>query len=134
MQFIASVPQKAYQKQGILTAGPAELVVMLYDGCIKNLKLAQMVYKTHDINATNRHLQKAQAILEELVGSLDTKQELSDQLMALYDFLLQAIAEANIKKDLDGLQPIIEIIETLRDTWREVSKTQKGHIRVETAL
>lgn len=133
MQLNSFSPQQAYQRQGIMTASPAELIIMLYDGCIKNMKLAVISYESGDIDATNRCLIKAQAIIEELVNSLDPNIELSEQLFSIYEYLLTELASINVRKELERISDLVEIMIELRDTWREVAATTKNHIIVETA-
>ena len=122
-------PQEAYRRQNILTASPAELIIMLYDGLLKDVRLAIRAIGKNNAEATHRHLMKAQAIVAELINCLDLSFSIAADLMNLYDFLLHTLAEANAAKDAAMLEPLLEIIETLRDTWREAADLDKtaGH-------
>ena len=62
-------PADAYKRQGVLTATPAELIVMLYDGCIRQLKLGALAAEKKDFERANACFQKAQRIVAELVGA-----------------------------------------------------------------
>lgn len=108
-----------------MTASPTELVVMLLDSCIKNLRLAEMCYNgENDIASSSTHLIKAQKIIMELVNCLDTSYDLSAQLLPIYDYLLHAIRQINTKKDFSGLDQILDILISMRDTWEQVSKSR----------
>ena len=120
------VTANAYQKykeQEVSMANPTALIVMLYNGCIKRLKLAQMAIDHKDFEETNVHLQKAQEIISELLGSLDLRYPIADELMALYDFMLREIIQINISKDQEKIDPLIDMLTKLRDAWIQVEKT-----------
>jgi flagellar protein FliS len=119
-------PRREYLRQGVMTASPAELVAMLFGACIKNLKLAVMAYEeSKDICTTNNCLIKAQKIISELMNCLDMTIELSTQLEKIYDFMLAELRMANVRKDMSRLDPIIKMLESMRDTWQIVAQQQR---------
>lgn len=116
--------KQEYLKQSVMTASPAELIVMLFDACIKNLKLAEICLEDNtDLSATHTHFINAQAIIMELINCLDASVEFSAQLLDIYDFLLRTIREMNIKKDLSLLPDILGILSSMRDSWQMISKS-----------
>jgi len=117
-----SNPQEAYRKQGVLTASPLELIIMLYDGCRKKLMLAQRAIAKNEVEVAHTHMIRSQDIISELINCLDLSLPLSKELFELYEFMIHAITQANISKDAQALDPILEMLGTLRDTWREVSE------------
>lgn len=115
--------RQEYLKQSVMTASPAELIVMLFDACIKNLKLAAICLEDNkDYSGSHTHFVKTQEIIMELVNCLDSSVDLSTQLLDIYEFLLRTIREMNIKKDLSLLPDVIEILSSMRDTWQSISK------------
>ena len=40
----------------------------------------------------------------------------------MYEYILRRLVEANIKKDKDILEEVLEHLRTMRDTWKEVMK------------
>lgn len=119
--------KQEYLTQSVLTASPADLIVMLFDSCIKNLRLAEIcLSENNDLNKTNLHFQKAQQIIMELVNCLDTSIELSAQLLDIYDFLLRTLREMNFKKDLSLMPDVLDILISMRDTWQLISKSSYG--------
>ena len=131
MQHMTTDPRKEYLKQGVMTASPAELVTMLYGACVKNLKIAVMAYEEHrDICTTNNHLIKAQKIISELMNCLDMTIELSGQLMKVYDFMLRELRTATVQKDMSRVEPIIGMLESMRDTWQNVAQQQRKNMAV----
>ncbi|MGI5936502.1 MAG: flagellar export chaperone FliS [Oscillospiraceae bacterium] len=115
--------RQEYLKQSVMTASPAELIVMLFESCIKNLKLAEICLNDKkDIERSNEHFIKAQKIIMELVNCLDTSFEISKDLLSIYDFLLYSIRVMNIKKDLSQLPGVLEILDSLRNTWEQIAR------------
>jgi flagellar protein FliS len=128
MEYSKQNLKQQYLQQSVLTASPAELVIMLYDGCIKNLKLAEIcLTEKNDRDGANKHFVKAQRIIMELVNSLDTSYEISVPLLQLYDFLLRTIRSMNARKDIALLPQALEILTSLRDTWETAAKLQSGN-------
>ena len=124
--YIRQNAGQEYLKQSVMSASPAELIVMLFDACIKNIKLAEIHWnEKKDVENTSNCLLKAQKIVNELVGSLDMSFEISTQMIELYQFLLKELQQMNVKKDLQNVPQVLEILESMRDTWQEVAKGQR---------
>jgi flagellar protein FliS len=119
-------PQDLYRRQCILTAGPVELVVLLYEGLKKNIVLASRAVEKHDFEKAHSCFIKAQNIVSELMNSLDMSIEISENLLKLYEFILHELTEANIKKDISKLPDIVEIVDELCSAWQEIASTHAG--------
>ncbi|MDR1619360.1 MAG: flagellar export chaperone FliS [Clostridiales bacterium] len=119
-------PQQRYKQQGILTANPAELVVMLYDGCIKQLKIANLAIGEKNFNRSDMALRKAVAILMELVNSLSLEYSIARELLELYEFVINEIALILLEEEAGRIPGVLTIMEELRDAWRTVAKETQG--------
>jgi flagellar protein FliS len=108
-----------YKQQSAMTASPGELTLMLYDGCIKNLKLSKLHIEAKDFLKTNTDLQKTQGILCELMRSLDMAYDISKQLIQLYDYIIDTLVWANVKKDVGKIDEALGLVTELRDTWQQ---------------
>jgi len=126
MVMVNSRPQDAYRKQDIMTANSIDLIVMLYDALKKNIILGKRGILKHDVQFAHKHLIRAQEILSELINSLDMSYPISDELMALYEFALSNIEDANMHKHEEPLVLVIEIVDSLREAWKEISASNKG--------
>lgn len=126
--MINARPQDAYRRQDVLTANSVDLIVMLYDALKKNLVLGRRKIEKNDASAAHKHLMKAQEIISALVNSLDMNYEISEDLLSIYEFILRNIEYANIHKDAEPLEPLVEIVGTLRSAWYEISVANKGSI------
>ena len=125
-QIRLSKPEDAYKKQGVLTSSPIELIILLYDALKKNLLMAKRYIGKGNTESAHKHLIKAQDIVSELLNCLDMSFSLSKELMSLYEFMLAKLAEANAAKDAELLEPVMTMVDELRETWKEVAETQKG--------
>lgn len=115
-------PYAQYHKNKIMTASPAELTLMLYEGAIKFCNIAIMGIEQGDIEKAHNNNMKVQKILKEFIASLDDKYEVSKDFKNVYDYLLVRLHEANMTKDKAILEEVLEHLRTMRDTWKEVMK------------
>jgi len=130
MVMINTRPQDAYKQQDVLTAGPVDLIVMLYDALKKNLVLGKRGIHKSDVPGAHKYLMKAQMILTELINSLDMNYQISEELLELYEFALKSITNANMHKDAEPLDPIIEMVDSIREAWKEISGMNRGQIQL----
>ena len=112
----------AYLRSKVMTATPAELTLMLYEGAIKFVDKAIMSIEKDDVMGAHNNLMKTQRIIEELRASLDHKYPVAKEFDTVYEYILRRLVEANIKKDKDILEEVLEHLRTMRDTWKEVMK------------
>jgi flagellar protein FliS len=112
----------AYMNNQVMTASSTKLVVMLYDGAIRNLKLAKLAIGDKNIEKTNNSVIKAQRILSELMSTLNMEDggEISRNLMALYQYMHQRTIRANIDKNAEILDEVIGYLEELREAWSQL--------------
>jgi flagellar protein FliS len=112
----------AYKSNEVMTAPKKKLVVMLYDGAVKNLKLAKIAMADKNIEKTNDAIIKAQNILAELMSTLNFDQggDIAKNLMALYQYMYQQTVRANIEKNADMVDEVINYLEELRDAWSRI--------------
>jgi flagellar protein FliS len=115
----------AYGNSKILTASPAELTLMLYEGAIKFANLAIMAMEKNDIQKTNLNIIKTERIINELRGTLDFKYPIASEFDKIYDYIYRRLIDANIKKDKAILEEALEYIREMRDAWKDVMKLSR---------
>lgn len=121
-------PYTKYKEQSITTATPEELTLMLYNGCIKFMNLAEVYMGEKDYEKINLNLQKSQDIISELNVTLNMDIPLSKDLRRLYDYIYERLVDANLKKDKEQLAEAKELVTELRDTWKEaIVLARKGN-------
>jgi len=113
-------PLQNYQQNAVNTASPGELTLMLYNGCLKFIHLAKLAITESRMQDKNTNLIKAQKIIQELMITLNMEQEVSKQLMPLYDYLHRQLIQANLKNDSSILDEVEGFVVQFRDTWKEV--------------
>lgn len=111
---------ETYQQNSVLTASPGELTLMLYNGCLKFIHLAQKGIQEKNIEVKHINITKAQNILSELISTLNYDYSISSEMKRLYDYMISRLIEANIKNDSLILKEVEELITEFRDTWKEV--------------
>ena len=121
----------AYQKTNINTASQGKLIVLLYEGAIKNLSTAVNYFESNgnilpgNIEKFGICLQKTQAIITELEVSLDMEKggEIAKNLMALYVYFNEELMNAGINKNKEKITFVLEKLKTLADSWRRIVNT-----------
>lgn len=116
---------QAYNNSKILTASPAELTLMLYEGAIKFCNIAIMGIEENNIEKAHNNIIKVEKIIAEFQATLDEKYEVSKDFDNVYNYLQQRLAEANLKKDKEMLEEVLGHLRTMRDTWKEVMRLNK---------
>jgi flagellar protein FliS len=124
--FKENNPYKRYRQTQVETAGPLELIIMLYDGAIRFCNQAKLAIEEKNLNQANQMLQRAQDIIDELNINLNMEAgEIAVNLRSLYQFISTKLVEANIKKDLTLLNQMIALLTDLRSSWVELQSSQK---------
>lgn len=118
-------PHQAYKQNSINTASPGELTLLLYNGCLKFIKLARKAMEEGNIEQRNENLLKAQSIIQELMVTLNVEVKLSQSLMRMYDYIYRRLVEANTKNDITILDEVEGYVSEFRDTWKEVMQLSK---------
>jgi len=125
--MVGQNPYAQYNNSKILTASPAELTLMLYEGAIKFCNIAIMGIEQKDIEKAHVNIVKVQRIIDEFRATLDRKYPVSEDFDRVYVYILQRLFEANVKKDKEILEEILVHLRSMRDTWKEVM--QKNRVR-----
>lgn len=117
----------AYANNRIMTASPAELTLMLYEGAIKFCNIAIVGCEQEDIEKAHTNITKVENIIMEFQGSLDHKYPVAKYFDDVYSYIFQRLVEANVSKDKTILEEVLGHLRTMRDTWKEVmARTNNG--------
>lgn len=111
-----------YKNSKVLTASPAELTLMLYEGAIKFCNVAITAIEGREIQKAHINIIKAQKIVEHLQVTLDMKYPVAKDFDRIYNYLLERLVDANIKKDKAAVMEVRDHLNTVRDTWKEVMR------------
>lgn len=127
-------PLAAYKETRIRTAGPAQLVVMLYEEAVKQCDRAidymdtDLKKKPANIEKINLALGKTQDILTELMASLDFEAggDLAKDLFAIYVYFNKELTEANISKDISKVKSVRAMLADLSSAWSVAATKAHG--------
>jgi|LSQX01.1.fsa_nt_gb flagellar protein FliS len=111
-----------YKEVQVKTANNGKLVLMLYQGIVKFLRLAKKYIEDGNIEAANENLIKAQKIINELSANLDREKggEIAGNLFRLYQFMNSQLIRANIKKEIAPIEIVEEMTIELLETWKQI--------------
>ncbi|VBB05547.1 flagellar protein flis [Lucifera butyrica] len=112
-------PYDHYKRMQVETASQGRLIIMLYDGALKNLHTAQASIAAKNIEQAHRSLIKAQNIVSELNNTLNMEAggEVAQNLRKLYQFVNRRLVQANVSKDTALIQDAIDVLSTLKEGW-----------------
>ncbi len=111
-----------YLGDSVATASPQQVLVMLYDRLALDLERAQAAVARGAREDASEELQHAQAIVLELLSSLQVDVwEGGPRLAALYNWLIGELVQANIKLDSNRISACRQVVEPLRDAWRQAA-------------
>lgn len=123
---------RAYANVGVNTsvesASPHKLVLMLYDGLLKQLRIAKLHIERKEIAHKAAALSKALAIVDQgLRPGIDLEKggSIAAQLLALYDYSAERLLQANLRNDAAAVEEVIQLIEPIRSAWAAISPDAK---------
>lgn len=109
----------------IYKKSPQEITVLLYEVLIDNLEMAIEEIDAGNFENVNKRLQKSNDILQRLGVGLNYEAGIiTDQLDALYNYSADRIIEANFKKDKVIINEVLNIINSIANSWNEASKSK----------
>lgn len=122
-----NMPLKQYQQTQVSTSSPEKILLMLYDGAINFSRIAQEKAANGDKSERGKYVSKAQAIVAELMNTLDhdTGGVIADRLEQLYLYIINEYVQANVNNSVSSLGNTIKILSMLRDTWAEAIEIVK---------
>lgn len=109
-----------YKQTAVTTASRGQLLLMLYEAAIQNVKKASVAIDQKNIAAKGQAIGKAHDIINELLNTLDFEVggNIARDLERLYNYLTEQLVKANLNNSKETLQTIQKVLETLLDGWR----------------
>ncbi len=115
-----------YKNNSVNYASKEQLLLMLVDGAVKFAKIAREALAEKDIRKSHENLVKVQDIFTELMVSLDQSSgDWAKEIYQVYDFIKTRLFEINLKKDVNMMEELMPVIESIRDTWYEAYEVSK---------
>ena len=123
-------PYAEYRNSQVMTASPAELTLMLYDGAIKFVNIAHDAIEKGEIEKANTNIQKASNVIEELQSTLNHKYAVAEDFDNVYKYIRDRLLWANMRKVNEILEQAKDAINQMRDTWKEVMRVTNNGQKV----
>ena len=120
--------QNAYKKASVNTLDQTKLIIMLYDGAIKNASFAVEHMKSGQIEKVHECLIKTKNIVTELMATLnmDRGGDIAKNLQSLYSYMFSQLIEANMNKKTEPVVVVIDLLKELRAAWTQINSKKKN--------
>lgn len=114
----------AYRQSRVLSSTPVDLVVMLYERLLADLRGAANAVRSGDIEAKAERVQRANDVLFELLTTLDRDRggEVAERLAALYGYMITRVGESSRKMDAAGFDEVAGHVEPLLAAWSAIAR------------
>ena len=129
---VLSPQQRAYaqyKNNKIMSASAPELTLMLYDGSIKFLNVAEFAIEKGDLQKAHDNIIKTERIIEYLRNTLDMKYPVAKDFENMYSYISRRLVEANMTKDKDIVVELNGHMHSIRDNWVEVMRDNHVYVK-----
>lgn len=111
-----------YKQQSVDTMTSGEMLILLFDGAIRNITSADLALKRQDYDAFELSIEKTDRIIRYLSGSLDMKYDISRDLYRLYDYFLYELGRLKAGRRGEIITELKKMLTELRDTFKEADR------------
>ena len=127
--------QNAYKKASVNTLDQTKLIIMLYDGAIKNASFAVEHMKSGQIEKVHDCLIKTKNIVTELMATLnmDRGGDIAKNLQSLYSYMFSQLIEANMNKKTEPVVIVIDLLKELRAAWIQINSKKKNDAKTQNS-
>lgn len=125
----------SYRSVSVDTASPGKLILMLFDGALRFLHLAEDGFRQTDLRVRqetiHNNIVKTQNIILELQRSLNVRDggEFAVNMFRIYDYMMQQLIQANTRKDPEGVRVVIGLVGEIRGAWDEMLQQQGATVQ-----
>jgi flagellar protein FliS len=128
---MTNAAHKKYKTTSIQSASREKILLMLYEGAIKFIKLAIQALEKKNVKEKCENIGRAYDIILELNNTLDHKigGEVAARLEQLYQFMIEQLIKANMNNDPESLQTVQKLLETLHEGWVQAIQKLKNEAR-----
>lgn len=117
-----------YLETQVVSSSPGQLIPLLYQHLLVNLKRAGDQIRAGDKEGKAVSLQKASAIVFELMSALDMERggEIAMRLASLYAYFTRRISEAGRTLDIGIIDELLELVGSLHESWVDVAGAEEA--------
>ena len=127
---------KQYQTSNITTATPEKLMILLFDGAIQFLMKAKAAISENNYKERSENIDGARKIIRELMRTIDLENgnDVSKQLFKLYNRMAMNLIKANVQRNSDKIDQVIEDLTNIRWGFQKAIEIQSGVTTVEEVM
>jgi len=121
-----------YKQMAVKTAHPGQILIMLYEAAIRNVKKAINCIDQNDIAGKGQAIVKTHDIVNELMNTLnfDIGGQVARDLERLYGFMSEQLLRANLNNTKEPLEGVLKSLETLLSAWKiAVAEVQRAQAK-----
>jgi len=135
MKTIVDVRQ-IYQDTAVRGATPIELVIVLYDAAIEDMRRAMTAMQASDVEARTHQVSHALMVLQQLQGTLDFERggSAARQFEQFYNLVRAKLLEAQMRGSPDLMQQQIRYMSEVRDCWTAAKRMLQPNPGAGTAV
>ena len=117
-----------YQKSETENKSVPELIIMVYDGAIDNLRKAAELYKNEKMQDGYEAMEKAKRFVVHLYTTLDEEKggDIAANLSALYAYLIERMNFIQATKDIKTIKEAIDLLSNIKEGWVGLAKQVKS--------
>lgn len=114
--------QKKEYTARVAQANPSELVVIIYELFLLAVEEAKKYFKEGKAEEGCQCIRRAQGFLQELMGSLDKRYEIAEELMRLYRYVYEQLIFSNLRRKMVHGDTVVEVMTKLKEAFVQVAK------------
>lgn len=118
---------QSYQQIGVesavMNASPHQLIVLLFDGAHSALVRARLFLEAGQLPEKGEALSKAINIIDNGLKAglnMEVDSDLSENLAALYDYMVRRLLHANLRNDADAIVEVEVLLNNIADAWKQI--------------
>ena len=117
-----SSARQNYLTNDVMTATPQKLQLMLIEAAIRFARRARQLWQAGEDEQASEALNRAQEVVGEMLAGLNREvdADLVSKVASVYLYLFRSLMEANHERDEKKLNDALRVLETERETWRQV--------------
>jgi len=106
----------------VAQANRSELVVIIYELFLLALDEAEAYFKKGELSEGVKEIRRAQGFLQELMGSLDHRYAIAEELMRLYRYVYEQLIFSALRRKMVNGDTVREVMGKLKDAFVKVAK------------
>lgn len=125
--------QKREYTTRIAQANRSELVVIIYELFLIAMDEAHDHFQHGRLDEGVDCIKRAEGFLQELMGSLDLRYQIAEELMRLYRYVYEQLIFSVIRRKMVNEETVIEVMQKLKDAFVQVAKEDSSAPVMENA-